>query len=94
MHSLISIVGVILNEKENYLEWSKKLKHTLIFNEFWVTIYDGDNPSIKPTNAKELMVWNHKNMKAYALIVASINEEVNCHINSIDDAWNALKNLK
>jgi len=32
-----------------------------------------------------------KNCKAYDLIVASITEEVNHHINSIDDDWNALE---
>lgn len=35
MHSLISIVGVVLFGKENYHEWSRKIKHTLIYNELW-----------------------------------------------------------
>jgi hypothetical protein len=35
MHSLISIVGVVLIGKENYREWYWKIKSTLIFNELW-----------------------------------------------------------
>jgi hypothetical protein len=33
MHSLISIVGMVLTDKENYREWYRKIKSTLIFNE-------------------------------------------------------------
>jgi len=94
MHSLVSIVGIVFNVKENWSEWSTKIKHTLIFNDFWVGICDGDNQPTKPTNAKELTVWNVKNNKAYALIASSVSEEVNCHISSIYDTWNALKKLK
>jgi hypothetical protein len=35
MHSLISIVGVVLTDKENYREWYRKIKSTLIFNDLW-----------------------------------------------------------
>jgi len=44
MHSIISIVGIVLTSKENYPEWSQMIKHTLIFNEFWkgVCVGDGD----------------------------------------------------
>ena len=55
---------------------------------------DGDNQPTKPIDAKELTVWNMKYSKAYALIVSSVSEEVNYHISSIDDAWNALNKLK
>jgi hypothetical protein len=40
MGSLISIVGVTLTSKENYPEWYRKIKHTLIFNDFWDGIYE------------------------------------------------------
>jgi len=33
MYSLICIVGVVLTDKENYPEWSQKIKHILIFND-------------------------------------------------------------
>lgn len=35
-----------------------------------------------------------KNNNTYALIASSVSEEVNFHISSINDAWNALKKLK
>jgi hypothetical protein len=35
MHSLITIVGVVLTSKENDKEWYRKIKSTLIFNDLW-----------------------------------------------------------
>jgi hypothetical protein len=35
MHSLITIVGMVLTGKENYKEWYRKIKSTLIFNDLW-----------------------------------------------------------
>jgi hypothetical protein len=35
MHSLVSIVGVVLLGKENYHQWFRKIKHTLIFSDLW-----------------------------------------------------------
>lgn len=49
---------------------------------------------VKPIDAKELAIWNMKNCKAYALVIASISEEVSKHITSIDDAWSALKKFR
>ena len=96
MHSLISIVGVVLSGKENYLEWSRKIKHTLIFNELWKGICEGQegNPPAKPTLDKELAIWENKNCKAYALIAASVNEEVSFHITPFSNAYEALRKLK
>ena len=94
MHSLVSIIRIVLAGKENWIEWFRKIMHTLIFNEFWVGMCDGDNQPTKLTDAKELTVWNMKNSKAYALTASLVSEEVNHHIRSIDDAWNALKKLK
>ena len=96
MHSLISIVGVVLSGKENYLEWSRKMKHTLIFNEIWRGICEGegDLPPAKPTSNKELAIWENKNCKAYALIAASVNEEVSHHITPFSNAYEALRKLK
>lgn len=44
MLSIISIVEVVLNGKENYPEWSWKIQHNLIFNELWkgVCVGEGD----------------------------------------------------
>ena len=96
MHSLISIVGIVLSGKENYLEWSRKIKHTLIFNELWKGICEGqeENPPAKPTSDKELAIWENKNCKAYALIAASVSEELSRHISSFSNAYEALKKLK
>jgi len=75
MHSIISMVGIVLTSKENYLEWSRMIKHTLIFNELWkgVCVREGDNDRVQPTSNKELIVWENKNSKAYALIATSVN---------------------
>jgi hypothetical protein len=35
MHSFISIMGMVLTGKENYQEWYRKVKRTLIFNDLW-----------------------------------------------------------
>ena len=35
MHSLISIFGIVISDKENYHEWFRKIKNTLIFNDLW-----------------------------------------------------------
>ena len=71
-------MGVVLNGKENYPEWSWKIQHTLIFNELWkgVCVGEGDEAPIQSTSNKELAIWENKNNKAYALIAASVSEEV------------------
>ena len=57
MHSLISIVEVVLSRKENYLEWSWKIKHTLIFNELWKGVcVEGDDEPEKPTSNKDIAI--------------------------------------
>ena len=110
MNSLISIVGVIFSGKENYQEWFRKVKNTLIFNDTWDEICENENfedkkdvdaidevdksVPVPPTNAKELALWKSKDMKAYALIIASISEEVSRHLVSSKSAWEALKKLK
>jgi len=79
----------VLTEKENYLEWSQNIKHTLIFNELWkgACVGEGDNEPKKPTSDKEFAIWENKNNKAYALIVASINEELSHHISPFSNAF-------
>jgi len=93
---LISIVGVVLSGKENYPKWLRKIKHTLIFNEQWkgVCVGEGDNEPTKPTSDKEFSIWENKNIKAYALIATSVNEEVSFHISPFSNAFEALQKLK
>eukprot|EP00253_Pinus_taeda_P026355 PITA_26355 len=90
------MVGIVLTGKENYLEWSWMIKHTLIFNELWkgVCVGDGDNEPVQPTSDKELIIWENINNKAYALIATSVNEEVSHHISSYSTAFEALQKLK
>jgi hypothetical protein len=40
MHSLISIVNMVLNDKDNYREWYRNIKSTLIFNDLWKGIFE------------------------------------------------------
>eukprot|EP00253_Pinus_taeda_P002429 PITA_02429 len=90
------MVGIVLTGKENYPEWSRMIKHTLIFNDLWkgVCVGEGDKDPIQPTSDKELVIWENKNNKAYALIAASVNEEVSRHISSYSTAFEALQKLK
>lgn len=73
-----------------------EIQHTLIYNELWnrVCVGDGDKESEQPTSDKEFTIWENKNNKAYALIGASINEEVSCHILPFSNAFKALQKLK
>ena len=89
------MVGIVLISKENYPEWSQMIKHTLIFNELWkgVCVGDEDNEPVQPTSDKELVIWESKNNKYYALITTSINEEVSHHIFPFSNAFEALQNL-
>jgi len=72
------------------------IKHTLIFNELWkgVCVGEGGNDPVQPTSNKELVIWENKNSKAYALIVAPVNEEVSRHIFPFSTAFEALQKLK
>ena len=96
MHSLISIMGVVLSEKTNYQECFQKIKNTLIFNYLWEEVCEGkdDNDPEMPTDDKQLAIWKTKDKKAYALIFASITEEVSRHILSGTTAFLPLKKLK
>jgi hypothetical protein len=63
----------VLTGKQNYPKWFKNIKHTLIFNDLWDDICEGeaDNEgevlreaqhksgiSIIPTTYKEHAIWN------------------------------------
>ena len=66
--------------------------NTLIFNDMWDGICENENfgdnkygdaidevgksALIPPTNTKELALWKIKDKKVYALIIASVSEEV------------------
>eukprot|EP00253_Pinus_taeda_P028890 PITA_28890 len=90
------MVGIVLTGKENHPEWSRMIKHTLIFNELWkgVCIGDGDKEPEQPNLDKELVIWENEKRKAYALITASVNEEVSHHISPLSTAFEAFQKLK
>lgn len=96
IHSLISTVGVVLTGKENYPEWFRKIKHTLIFNDLWDEVCEGqnDNELVQPTGGKEFAIWKNKDKKEYALITVLVSEELSRHLVSIKDSYGALKPLK
>jgi hypothetical protein len=96
MHSLVSIVGVVLSGQENYQEWFRKIKNTLIFNDLWEEICEckDDNDPKEPTDAKQLVIWKSKDKKAHTLISASVTEEVRRHILSSTTVFKALEKLK
>ena len=60
MHSLISIIGIVLSGKKgNYHEWFRKVKNTLIFNDLWDDVYESKDDNAEPeqpTDAKELVI--------------------------------------
>ena len=67
---------------------------TLIYNELWQGICDGDVKPNKPTNATALAKCEIKNAKALALIESYVNDEMYVHIENATDAWSALKTFK
>jgi len=92
MHSLVSLVGATFIVKENWEKWHRKITNTFVFKDFYDGVCDGNNSPTKPTNVKELAIWNVKNKKAYALISSSVSEEISHHIKFV--VGDALKNLK
>ena len=87
---------VVISGKENYPEWSHKIKHTLIFNELWRGICEGegDHPPANPTSYKEITILENNNCKVYAFIKTYVNEEVSHHITPFSNAYEALRKLK
>jgi len=63
------------------------MQNTLIYNELWRDICDGDTAPTKPTNATSLAKWNLKDEKALALLRSSVTEHMFVHIENSKDAW-------
>eukprot|EP00253_Pinus_taeda_P028683 PITA_28683 len=83
-----------LEGNKSYKTWHRLIESTLIYNELWQGICDGDVKPNKPTNANALAKWEIKNAKALALIKSSMNDEMYVHIENATDAWPALKIFK
>lgn len=83
-----------LEGTKSYKTWHRLLESTLIYNELWQGICDGDVKPNKPTDADPMAKWEIKNAKALALIKSSVNDEMYVHIENATDAWTALKTFK
>jgi len=96
MNSLVSLIGIVLSGKENYWEWLRKVKNTLIFNDLWDGIYGGKegNSPDQPDDEKHLAIWKSKDKKAYALISTSVSEEVSRYIAQNKTTYDAITKLK
>jgi len=55
-----------------------------------VCVGDRDKELEQSTSDKEFAIWENKNSKAYALIAASISEEVSRHISPFSNAFESL----
>jgi len=77
-----------------YKTWHRLIERTLIYNELWQGICDGDIKPNKPTDAAALAKWEVNNAKALALTKYSMNDEMYVHIENATDAWYALKTFK
>lgn len=83
-----------LEATKSYKTLHRLIESTLIYNELWQGICDGDVKPNKPTNADALEKWEIRNAKALAIIKSSVNDEMYVHIENATDAWTALKTFK
>lgn len=79
---------------KSYKTWKRLIESTLIYNELWHEICDGNIKPNKPTDAASLAKWEVKEGKALALIKASVNNEMYIHIENSWDAWTTLRTFK
>ena len=96
MSKLINLFSEIdkLEGIKSYKIWHRLIKSTLIYNELWQGICDGDVKPNKPTDVVALAKWEVKNAKALALIKYFVNDEMYVHIENATDAWFSLKTFK
>ena len=83
-----------LEGSKSYKTWQRLIESTLVYNELWHDICDGDVKPNKPTDAAALTKWEVKNSKALALIKSSVNDEMYVHIENAKDALSALRTFK
>jgi hypothetical protein len=63
------------------------MQNTLIYNELWCDICDGDTAPTNPTDTTSLAKWNLKDEKGLALMRSSVTEHMFVHIENSKDAW-------
>jgi hypothetical protein len=69
-----------LNGLKNYMTWSHHMQNTLIFNDLWKYICNGEKAPIKLINARELAKWELRDEKALALLRSYVTDEMFIHI--------------
>lgn len=77
-----------------YKTWKRLIESTIIYNELWQDICDGDIKPNKPTYVSSLAKWEVKNVKALAFIKSSVNDEMYIHIGNASDAWSDFRTFK
>jgi hypothetical protein len=83
-----------LDGPKNYKTWSRHMHNTLVYNELWRDICDGNTAPTKPTDATSLAKWNLKDEKALAFLCSSVTEQMFVHIENSKDTWSAWNLLK
>jgi len=63
-----------LEGTKSYKTWQRLIERTLIYNELWHDICDGDIRPNKPIDAAALAKWEVENAKPLALIISFVNE--------------------
>lgn len=53
MQSIVSLKRELLTGKDTWLEWHRKEDNTIIFNDLWYKICDGDTQLTEPIDVKE-----------------------------------------
>jgi hypothetical protein len=70
------------------------MHNTLIYNELWRDICDGDIAPTKPIHATSLSKWKLKDEKALGLLRSFVTEHMFVHIENSKDAWSAWNQFK
>jgi hypothetical protein len=83
-----------LDGPKNYKTWSRHMKNTLIYNELWKDVFNGDKPPTNPIDDIELDIWELKDEKTLALLRSSVTNEMFVHIENVTNAWNTWKLFK
>lgn len=65
------------------------MQNTLIYNELWHRICDGDTPQTKPTDATQLAKQELKDEKTLALLHSSVVEHLFIHVKNSTTSWSA-----
>ena len=96
MNTLVSLIGAFFSGKENYQEWFRKVKNTLIFNDLrdGVREGEGENALEQPDEQKQLAIWKSKDKKTFSLISTSVSEEVSRYITQSKTTYYAIEKIK